>query len=437
MSKYKAGLHKDVSLIFNGVSIPKNDSAQQPSSTPAAGHQDHNASKSPAPVTPAQKPTIFGTPGQKQPVSVPPVQKPPVSETPAQKPATSATPVQKQPASVPPVQKPPVSETPAQKPATSATPIQKQPASVPPTQKPPISNTPVQKPAAPVPPTQKPAVPVTPAQKPPVSSTPAQKPLASVPPVQKPPVSETPIQKQPASVPLAQKMPSSETPAQRPSAPEPSVAKSPASEPPAQKPLAPSNITSTKPKSQQQSKDAKQLKAKTAAKSAGKSQWQKKLEMVKSKLLAPKEGVSPAKQKVMVVLIPVLFIALIFVFIRVFSQPKKVAGPKISATAKTAEVADDKKIEWKIPEPYPTTLRDPMQFGPAVAVQVDQTAEMVDVSGIVIKGIVYSEINPCVIIGDKIMHQGDKVSGVTIVKIRENNVEFEANGKKWTQKVQR
>src|SRR4030042_1618184 len=186
MSKYKAGLHKDVSSIFNGVSLPKNDSAQTPSSIPAAGHQDHNALKSPPPETPAQKP------------------------------------------------------------------------------------------------------------------------------------------------------PASETQVQKPSAPEPSVAKSPAAEPPTQKPLTPSNITSTKPKSQQPPKEApaKQSKATTAAKSARQPQWQKKLEMVKSKLLTPKDGVSATKQKEMVVLIPVLFIALIFVFIRVFSQPQKVAGPKKPATAK-------------------------------------------------------------------------------------------------------
>jgi hypothetical protein len=159
--------------------------------------------------------------------------------------------------------------------------------------------------------------------------------------------------------------------------------------------------------------------------------------MVKSKLLTPKDGVSATKQKVMVVLIPVLFIALIFVFIRVFSQPQKVAGPKKSAIAKASEVAAGKKIEWKIPEPYPTTLRDPMQFGPAAAAQTDQTDQIIDTSGIVVKGIVYSEIHPCAIIGDKILHLGDKVSGVTIVKIHENSVEFEVNGKKWTQKVQR
>jgi hypothetical protein len=159
--------------------------------------------------------------------------------------------------------------------------------------------------------------------------------------------------------------------------------------------------------------------------------------MVKGKLLTPKEGVSPTKQKVMVVLIPVLFIVLIFVFIRVFSQPRKVTGPKKPATAKASEAAADKNIEWKIPEPYPTTLRDPMQFGPAAAAQGNHADQIIDTSGIVVKGIVYSEINPCAIISDKILHQGDKVSGVTIVKIHENSVEFEANGKKWTQKVQR
>jgi hypothetical protein len=56
--------------------------------------------------------------------------------------------------------------------------------------------------------------------------------------------------------------------------------------------------------------------------------------------------------------------------------------------------------------------------------------------GIVIKGIVYSE-RPAAVIGTQIVHQGDKVSGATVIKINENNVEFEMGDKKWTQEVQR
>jgi hypothetical protein len=55
---------------------------------------------------------------------------------------------------------------------------------------------------------------------------------------------------------------------------------------------------------------------------------------------------------------------------------------------------------------------------------------------LVVKGIVYSE-HPSAVIGTQIAHQGDKVSGATVIKINKNDVEFEMGDKKWTQEVQR
>jgi hypothetical protein len=72
-----------------------------------------------------------------------------------------------------------------------------------------------------------------------------------------------------------------------------------------------------------------------------------------------------------------------------------------------------------------------MQFG---SVTVGQA----EAGGLIaVKGIVYSKDNPSAVIGSQIVHEGDKVSGATIVKINEKSVDFEMNGKKWTQKVQR
>ncbi len=52
-----------------------------------------------------------------------------------------------------------------------------------------------------------------------------------------------------------------------------------------------------------------------------------------------------------------------------------------------------------------------------------------------IKGILYSEENPSAIIGTEIVHEGATVSGATVVKINKDSVEFERDGKRWTQKV--
>ena len=358
MSKYKAGLHKDVSAIFNGVSLPKNDTAQQSSAAPASGHQGYSAPKPSVPEPPTQKPLVSQSPTQKLPVSQPSVQKPSVSE--------------------PPTQKLPVSQPPVQKPSVPEPLTQKLPVLQPPVRKPSVSRSPVQKPSVPESPTP--------------SQSPTQKPLAS----------------------------------------EPSASKSPVSEPLAQKPPAPSNVTPAKPKtqpppqSQPKETPAKQPKA---DKTAGQAQWQRKLEQVKSKLFTPQEGGSATKQKVMVIAMPVLFIILIFVFIKLFSAPsRKITGP-VNAGQTKAVAGPVSKADWHAPKPYPATLRDPMQFGSAKG--------QIGVGQLIVKGIVYSEDNPTAVIGDQVVHQGDKISDVVITKINENNVEFEANGKKWMQNVQR
>jgi hypothetical protein len=212
--------------------------------------------------------------------------------------------------------------------------------------------------------------------------------------------------------------------------------KPPAPEPPTQKLPVPSHMTPTKPKPEQmplqsspKAAPAKQPKADTAIKAAGQIPWWRTLEQIKNKLFATKPGVSTTKQRMMVILAPVLFVVLIFVFIRAFSTPsQKITGTETSGPVRAA-AGPDSKVNWQVPNPYPTTLRDPMQFG--------STTSQTGTGGLTVKGIVYSDDNPSAVIGDQIVHQGDKILDVTITKINENSVEFEANSKKWMQNVQR
>jgi hypothetical protein len=212
-----------------------------------------------------------------------------------------------------------------------------------------------------------------------------------------------------------------------------SAPKPPAPEPPTQKPPVPSHMTPTKPKPEQpplQAAPAKQPKADTAIKAAWQIPGWRTLEQIKNKLFAAKPGVITTKQKMMVILAPVLFVVLIFVFIRAFSTPsRKITGSGTSGPLMVAVVGPDSKVDWQVPNPYPTTLRDPMQFSSATS----QTGT----GGLIVKGIIYSEDNPSAVIGDQIVHQGDKILDVVITKINENSVEFEANSKKWMQNVQR
>lgn len=171
-----------------------------------------------------------------------------------------------------------------------------------------------------------------------------------------------------------------------------------------------------------------------AAKAAGTGLWQK----IKDKLLAPKPSVSGTRQKVMLILVPVLFVVLIFVAISVLVPPREVQGPPPSTPA-TAAVSSDSKIDWEIPPPYQATLRDPMQPVPSAIIPgktEPEKAEAVKPEKPVVKGILYSEDNPSAIISTRIVHEGDKIAGATVLKINKNSVEFEMDGKKWTQSVE-
>jgi hypothetical protein len=55
-----------------------------------------------------------------------------------------------------------------------------------------------------------------------------------------------------------------------------------------------------------------------------------------------------------------------------------------------------------------------------------------------VKGILYSEDgSSSAIIGNSIVHEGDQIQGVNVIKINWKNVEFESNGETWTQQVER
>jgi len=170
---------------------------------------------------------------------------------------------------------------------------------------------------------------------------------------------------------------------------------------------------------------------------------------IKDKLLAPKPGISSSRQKTMLVLVPVLFIVLIFVFFKWLnpaitpSQPVRKPQP---AKAPKPVVSGDTKIEWEIPAVYPKNLRDPGRSAstepivtkqePVPEPKFEPKPEPVKVEKLVVKGILYGRNNPSAIIGTQIVHEGDKVSGMTIVKIDRSSVEFEKSGEKWKQGVE-
>jgi hypothetical protein len=155
-------------------------------------------------------------------------------------------------------------------------------------------------------------------------------------------------------------------------------------------------------------------------------------QQITNKLFTPKPGVSATRQKAIVVMVPLLFIVLIFMFRGVFGTGVRKTEAFAEDNTPSVTTADlNTKIDWEIPATYPTTLRDPMRLGPAANAQTE-TETFVK---LIVKGIVYTEDNPSVVIGNQIVYEGEEIRGVTVLKISKDSVEFEMNGRRWTQKV--
>ena len=158
------------------------------------------------------------------------------------------------------------------------------------------------------------------------------------------------------------------------------------------------------------------------------------------------------KQKKLMALVGFLAVAFVVIFARNFipagSTPRPTdatEGPAETAVAPplTAEI----KIDWEKPPPFPELPYDPMARPKPEPVVVEPTPpppeevkppEKPDpLKDLVVKGIVHSADRPAALIGDIMVHEGEKVLGCTVLKISRSSVDFEKDGKKWTQQVQR
>jgi hypothetical protein len=139
-------------------------------------------------------------------------------------------------------------------------------------------------------------------------------------------------------------------------------------------------------------------------------------------------GSEADKNKKMLMIMPVLFLVLIFVVTRALKKPAATEAAVGASAANIAE-ANFVNVSWPIPDVYPANLRDPMQAGSSASGE-DKTGN------VVVKGIIYSKDRPAILVDDTIARVGDKVAGATIVKINKDSVEFKMDDKTWTQEVQ-
>jgi hypothetical protein len=153
------------------------------------------------------------------------------------------------------------------------------------------------------------------------------------------------------------------------------------------------------------------------------------------RLFAQKPGATPARQKVMVAMIPVLLVALVAV-LAYNSGVMTTIGPTVTTpgAVSTAALAPSSfQIAWQMPAKYKPAPSDPMAWDPSKVVGTPSNTE----GGLVVTGIVYTQDTAYAIVGKEIVQVGQQVKGATVVAINPDSVEFEMDGKKWIQKVQK
>ncbi len=160
---------------------------------------------------------------------------------------------------------------------------------------------------------------------------------------------------------------------------------------------------------------------------------------------AAKSRTTPAdpaaqRQKKMTVLVGVLsvvFLGVLFISLGGVGQPqsKANAGSQTADEAAVPTVSQFDPDAWAFPKPLPAQMRDPLVI-PTPKLTMDQADPVEKAPELVIRGIVYSDSQRTVIIGDQIATEGQMLADVRIVKITRHAVELERDGKRWTQGVE-
>lgn len=145
------------------------------------------------------------------------------------------------------------------------------------------------------------------------------------------------------------------------------------------------------------------------------------------------------KMTIMVGVLMLVFGVVLFISLGGLGQAQaKASGNKETDNDTTVVKDDSTSLQWHSPQPLPEQLRDPMK--PAqkkIANNTNDQTSIALVGGLIVKGIVFSKTNPTAIINEKIVAQGETIDGIRIVRIGREEVEFEQNGQRWTQPVQR
>ena len=154
----------------------------------------------------------------------------------------------------------------------------------------------------------------------------------------------------------------------------------------------------------------------------------------KDKIFAQKSGVSSSRQKAAITLFILFSTALVIVLLRPYwpssgkQTPSRPGGKEDNGNSTMANI----KIDWPVPPVYAANLRDPMLKGKTPIPEYENSGRPV------VRGISWSEDLKIATIGIQYVQEGELVPGtkIRVKKINPDSVEFEEDGKIWTQKVE-
>jgi len=153
----------------------------------------------------------------------------------------------------------------------------------------------------------------------------------------------------------------------------------------------------------------------------------------KDKIFAPKSGVSSSRQKAAITLFILFSTALVIVLLRPYlTSSRNTTSRNTQRVDAGTTTAAKIEIDWPVPPVYSADIRDPMMLGSRQQIIVKSSEDLV------VRGIVVSEDRKYAVIGTKYLQEGGIVPGtkIKVNKINPNSVEFEEDGKTWTQKVE-
>ena len=125
----------------------------------------------------------------------------------------------------------------------------------------------------------------------------------------------------------------------------------------------------------------------------------------------PRPVVDRARQRKMMALVPILSVVLLVVLNKFYGVPSF-------------------DTRWFRLETYRTMVGNLIDRSSETTTGGDRPVKLQ------VRGIVCSEELSSAVIGTAVVHEGDRASGATVVRINEDSVEFEMNGQTWVQKVQ-